>query len=605
MTEDRIARDADQRLQSACRRHAFEKHAVDAGIRPVRADGVVDAVPGGLQFRFIAHANDHASRIGLVQDLRTDDLGHQWVAHLARHLASLVQCRGDATCGNRNACRAQHGFAVRLRQRPEDRACTRPARGLQQGREAGVEAGLPLAICHPALDRLDRLADAPDWRKPGLGEHLVGAALAFTHPDRQHGDRTLRLHLGGDRRAECRDIAVLERLRQQHERHIGIAADRLQARAHQFRVGQHSRRGVNGIVDGGIRRQRGAQQGSRLRGELGQLQSGAADHVRTQRSRAARTGVDRQCSAGPWHAAGKQPCGVDQFIDVIDFDHAELREYRAIDFRRPGDGCRMRLRRLAPILRPPHFQGDDGLALARGMLDSSSKLATVMDTFQQRSDDLDVRCVGHVVNKVTHLQVDLIAAGAPECNADTAVHRLQYIAAEAATLGRQPHGAAPQVVPEGRGEGEAELLGDIGQARAVRAIDAHTGALHDVLHGLLGGLSFVARLAEARSQDDGEAHAFLATLLQDRQDMLGRHRHHRRIGGSWQRSHVRPGLAPGDLRLRRIDEIHVAAKVGMFEQVFKRPGADAAGAIAGTDQCDRAGADEQRQVLVCLHDFSS
>src|SRR6218665_1651680 len=72
----------------------------------------------------------------------------------------------------------------------------------------------------------------------------------------------------------------------------------------------------------------------------------------------------------------------------------------------------------------------------------------VFDAFEQADDDPDVGRIGHVVDEVGHLQVDLVAGRCPQADADAALHRLHHVAPESAALRRQANRAFDQVMRE-------------------------------------------------------------------------------------------------------------------------------------------------------------
>ena len=146
--------------------------------------------------------------------------------------------------------------------------------------------------------------------------------------------------------------------------------------------------------------------------------------------------------------AREKPRRVHQLVDVVHLDHAKLAEHRTVDLGRAGQGSGVRLGCPLAVFGFTHLQRDHRLAMGCSTLNGGNEPRTVLDTFKQRDDDLDVGGIRHVVNEIRHLQVHLVACGSPQADADTSVHRLHHVAPKTATLRGKPDRALHQIVRE-------------------------------------------------------------------------------------------------------------------------------------------------------------
>ncbi len=116
LAERRIGDRADDDLLAALQ-HLLDLHADEAGLRVVPARVRHDRRVALLGLRSALDAHEHAAGLGLVQDLRRDDLQHDGEAHLAREPSGLRGGLRDAFPRHRDAVGVADELALGRRQR--------------------------------------------------------------------------------------------------------------------------------------------------------------------------------------------------------------------------------------------------------------------------------------------------------------------------------------------------------------------------------------------------------------------------------------------------------------------------------------------------------
>ena len=163
---------ADQRLGRARGQHLLDLDAFDLGVGLVLAGIGQDRVMGAARLVVALDADDHAAGIGLVQNVRRDDLHDDGIAHAAGEPGGLVGRLGEAFLGQRDVV----GVADQL--------------GLR-GRQAGAAIGLD-AVENLADRRLIRGCFARADLEGCLGHHDALPPMEFSLLSDRRAGRLLR-----------------------------------------------------------------------------------------------------------------------------------------------------------------------------------------------------------------------------------------------------------------------------------------------------------------------------------------------------------------------------------------------------------------------------
>ena len=336
MAENGIAGDTDEGLNPTMWRHRFDQDTVKRRIRILRFHISDNFTVDNARIIHI-DIQFHTSSIGFVGDLLRYDLHRQGAAHPGRDLFGLTRCGCKLGRRDGDAGGGQFALALDLGQGAGQRVHGAGARVDHGGPPVGIAAGQPAAIVDPAPQGLAHVAQRPHRRQPALGQGVIAIPLPFRHPDRH--DRYVGLGLNGDQRLAVDDrvIAVIHRQRCQDQADIRIRCRRQQRIAISLGMRDRDRGRVDGIADGRVIRQAVRQALRRLGREGGQFQPPCPDIVGAKRRRPAGRSKDGDLFVARGQFARQQLRHVDQFVQVVHLDHAEVTEHGRVDLGRSGD----------------------------------------------------------------------------------------------------------------------------------------------------------------------------------------------------------------------------------------------------------------------------
>ena len=245
--------------------------------------------------------------------------------------------------------------------------------------------------------------------------------------------------------------------------------------------------------------------------ELGDAQPGRGDEVGHVRAGATRHRVDAH--AGPVRTparrlvgtrARQRGRGLEQLVEAVDSDHAELPEDRGDDGVGAGEVAGMRLGHGRALVGSSHLHDDHRRALRGGVVGRQHEGAAVLEALDVRGDHADLGLVGEVRGEVGELEVDLVAGRRPVRHRDAELLALEDRAALVPALGDERDRRAGQIGAE---LGERVQVG-VGPEQAGVARGDELGEAGLEL------LAFGSGLGEAGREDHGEPGAALDDLLE-------------------------------------------------------------------------------------------
>ena len=302
----------------------------------------------------------------------------------------------------------------------------------------------------------------------------------------------------------------------------------------------------------GERRQDAAQFLARLRSQVGQLDPTGGGHIRDQPALPAGTGEDAQPRPGRTPVGGEQLGGLHQLFEVIDAEHAVLREERIVELIRAGQRAGVRHRRAAGLLRPAELEGDDR-DVPRGRLGrDAAELRDIGEPLDHCGDDADAGFGEIEAHHIDGVDDGLIAGRhrVGELQATAGGHQRQrHIAA----LGDQPDRAGFAPRPDGDGpQGRAAEVAH--HPEAVRPDQWEALAAERAQLGLQR-LAIFARLREAAAERDPTLRPGGDGLPDNPRHRPRRDRDGDRVDRLGDRADLRVGPETGDRVVVRVDRV--------------------------------------------------
>ena len=459
----------------------------------------------------------------------------------------------------------------------------------------------PTGRCRVRLDVLERAADL---RPPGrvgdrvhaahgvgkrghaAGLELVGHALGHADPrDRE------RLRLARAQLDERVGQLVGRSPDQVHAQQAGVELRRdegvFEAVDHEPRPEHDVRRHVDGIAEGGVRRQPGREsRAQRLVGGRDAEPSIVAD-VGHEHAGAAGVAQERETIAHLAGQRGEELERVDEALDRADADGAVPGHDGAVDFVGAHQGSRMRASRLLADGRAPDLQEHDRLAGRQRPSQRRGQLAAVAHAFDVPGDDSRSRIVDEVVAEIREVEVGLVARAdeVADLHAGGAAHG-DHGSAEGAALGDEGDRTRLHRLVEGLADRGHGRVPEIHATHRVRPAHPDVPLVsHAAQLGLARG-SLGADLGVARGQH--ERHADLARLaLRERaHDALRGHRDDEDIDGSRNRDDRGVARQAVDLGRAGIDR-EDPARVAVLAKEVERQRADLRTVTGGPEDGDR------------------
>ncbi len=324
---------------------------------------------------------------------------------------------------------------------------------------------------------------------------------------------------------------------------------------------------------------------------------GCGDHAGT-----ARTHQDGRAQPRGRRRLGKEACGLQHGLDVVDRNHARLFERRAIRRIAARQRTGVRHRRLAARLAGGHLVDDDGLARRARTRAEREKAGAVAQAFEQEADHLHFGLVDQIRGQVADIRVAGIAGRKVVRETDAAHRRLHEHITHGARLRHQRHMACQRrdLVIEGH-ERQPAAQRVVHDADAVRTDYRHPGPASDFGEALL----FRHTLGQpgfciSRGIDHDAARTDRCGFPDYRLDPLARNRHHhavRRRGQGREGSDAGTACDFAVFRIDRVDHPRVVA------QVLDRATAEIAGCVRCADDGDRLRGQHAAQ-FACSIEFS-
>ena len=518
----------------------LQADAGDARLGVVGADAGHDPLPGLTQVVLVAQVELHPAGVGLVADVRRDELHHQRHLHVRGQGHGLVHRGGEHGLGHRDTVGGEHPLAGDLVEHPLHRpflvvidlflVLLTAVEAVVDGAEDEVavkeqvrgELGRGLReqfLVARVLDHVEKGAHRPlrglVGGDVGPVEDVVGRGhAAAAHPRGEHRE-ALALDQPGQGLGHLLGADV--RLAHHDDEHaVELAAG--QANLH--RPGEPLQGGVAEDVDGVVAAPVGRQDlvelghdivrdGRRLEVVLGQ-------GVRGHDARAAAVGDDRQPRAGRPGLLGHQFGAVEQPGERGHADDAGPLEGRVVDRVLTDHGADVGGGGAGAGLALARLEHDDRLD-AGDRPGRAHELAGVGQVLHVDEDRLDVAVVAQVVDHVAEIHIEHGADGDEVAEADVAHGGpVQAGGADGAALRNEADDAVRRHAGD---EAGVELPGRPDHAQAVGADDAQARALEGAADLLLDQAALLAQLAAAGGDDDHPAGAGAHALA----DHLRRH----------------------------------------------------------------------------------
>ena len=423
------------------------------------------------------------------------------------------------------------------------------------------------------------LRDAEGRRGPADAHGLLRAAREALHDRRDlralGGERAgddedrVDLRLGGDR---------IERLRQERE---GLRAER------------RGRRQIEGVGRGGHGDEERPQPLDARGAERGRAEPELRALVHRQDAVAAaeRDHADAPAGRRPVAVPDQQERDVDELLDRVDADHAQLPEdgvdHAILADERTGVG----LRRPGAGARRAGLDQDDGLPPIPRLLERADELPGVGGALEVAGDDVGARVPGERVEIVGVADDRLVPAADHVATAEARLlDERERRRADPAALGDDGDAPGPQHVHleergrERRGGGERR----VDDADAVRAAEREPGLPAQGDEGPLELGARAARLAEPARVGDAVADARPGALPDRVEQRLRRHGQHGEVGDAGHLGDRRKGRQAGHGGGRPADGPHRSGESELDEPAH-RVAAQVAGALRGPDHRDRRG----------------
>ena len=505
----------------------LQAHAGDARLGVVGAGAGHDPLPGLAQVVLVAQVELDAAGVGLVADVRGDELHHQRHLHVRGQGQGLVQGGGEHRLGHRDAVGGEHPLAGDL----VEHALHRPV--LEVVRLLVLVAAVE-AVVDGAEDEVAVEEQVRGELGRGLGEQFLVARVLDHVEEGAH--RPLRGLVGGDvgpvedvvgrghaaaahPRGEHREALALDQPGQGLGHLLGAdvrlvdhddqhAVELAAGQADLHRPGEPLQGGVaedvDGVVAAPVGRQDLVQLGHDVVRDGRRIEPVLGQRVRGHDARAAAVGDDRQARAGRPGLFGHQFGAVEQAGERGHADDAGPFEGRIVDrvladhgadVGGGGAGAGLALARLEhdDRLDPGHRPG------------RAHELAGVGQVLHVDEDRLDVAVVAQVVDHVAEIHIEHGADGDEVAEADvTHGGPVQAGGADGAALGDEADDAVRRHAGD---EAGVELPGRADHAQAVGADDAQAGALEGAADLLLDQAALLAQLAAAGGDDDHPAGA--------------------------------------------------------------------------------------------------
>ena len=166
----------------------------------------------------------------------------------------------------------------------------------------------------------------------------------------------------------------------------------------------------------------------------------------------------------------------------------------------------MRGRRLLPARGAARLQRHDRNAAAARLLGGDGEAPRVLDRLHVEEHQAHARILDHRLGEVGHRDVGFVAGGVHVAHAEALAHdeRVDGLGIRAALAHDRDRPVAPlHLVEDGR-EVRHHAGGEVGEALAIRADQAHAGAPRSLDERLLHAKAFGAGFAEARRHHDGD-----------------------------------------------------------------------------------------------------
>jgi hypothetical protein len=247
---------------------------------------------------------------------------------------------------------------------------------------------------------------------------------------------------------------------------------------------------------------------------------------------------------------------------------------------------------------------NDALAARLRLFDGGEKTPAVIDALDEQRNDVRARVFRQVFDKIGDIEVGLVANRDAVAEADFFILReVEQHARDAAALNQKGDVAGREFrAIERAGGPDDELIEHVHIAVAVGPTDANPRFAREGAEPLLQPLAVLARLGEARVQDEHGADAPRAAVLQRVEEPAVRHHHDRDVDRLRNVADVRISPDALDFRPVRIDGKDRALEL-RFEQMLEHAPGKLIGVVRRADDGDRARIEHSLDDGLLLHAF--